>query len=89
MTFRGLTDQIAYAYDRLRITRRVSAMVTLYLVYRVSIEAWGFAESSRFEGIEVAAIIAAVTAPLTALMGYTMKVHHRGHEHPVDIERRE
>lgn len=79
MSFKHFIDNCAYAYDKLRITRRLAATVTLFLVYDVTTKAWAYAESSHFDGLAVAAIIAAVTAPLSTLMGYTMKVHQMGH----------
>lgn len=79
MWWKNLIDNIAYAYDRLRITRRTSVCVTLYLVVNTISEAWHFAATTSFDAIGTAAIIGAIFAPLSGLMGFSLKYHHQGH----------
>ena len=44
--------------------------VTVWLTISVVREAWLFAAVSHFDGIGTAAVIAAITAPVTALQGF-------------------
>jgi hypothetical protein len=44
--------------------------VTVWLTVSVIREAWIFAAMSHFDGVGTAAVIAAVTAPVTALQGF-------------------
>ena len=56
--------------DRRYITRRIMSMGTFAMVLYALFWCFDFAQSSQRTGVDVAAIIAAVTAPLNLLMGY-------------------
>lgn len=60
------------------IVRRIVLFVTLYMTYAAFTWAATFAGVSDKTGIEIAAIIAAVTAPITVLQGFVFKVYAEG-----------
>lgn len=68
--------------DSRSITRRIVLFVTLWMTWAAFIWAAGFAEATDKAGLEVAAIIAAVTAPIAALQGFIFKVYAEGRNEP-------
>lgn len=58
--------------------RGLTMYVTLGLTVYVTLEAFRFAYASNLPGIDIAAIIAAVTAPMAALQKYTFDAYMRG-----------
>ena len=64
------------------IVRRVTVGVTLWLTVYVTIRGWDFAMVSRFDGLGTAACIAAVTAPLSWLMGSVFKRYEASRTDP-------
>lgn len=60
------------------IVRRIVIFVTLYMTWIAFYWAAEFAETSDKPGLEIAAIIAAVIAPVTALQGFVFKVYTQG-----------
>lgn len=61
--------------DSRSIVRRIVLFVTLWMTWEAFQWAAGFAQSSTKAGIDIAAIIAAVTAPISVLQGYVFKVY--------------
>lgn len=55
--------------DERGIVRRSVLGVAIWMTWRVSVWAMGFAEHSARPGLDVAAIIAAVSAPITLFAG--------------------
>lgn len=53
--------------------RALTLYCALYMTWEAYLWAAGFAYATDKPGVEVAAIIAAVTAPVSALMGYVFK----------------
>lgn len=49
--------------------------VTVWMTWRVTIEAWQFAHMSQFDGVGTAAVIAAVAGPLAALQAFVFKFY--------------
>lgn len=64
--------------DNRSVIRRIVLFVTLWMTWASFMWAAGFAESTLKSGLEVAAIIAAVTAPIAALQGFIFKVYAEG-----------
>lgn len=64
--------------DQRHIVRRVAFFVTLWMTWRAFTWAAVFAETSSRTGMDVAAIIAAVTAPIAALQGYVFSQYGQG-----------
>lgn len=64
--------------DSRSVIRRIVLFVTLWMTWAAFAWAAGFAEGTTKSGMEVAAIIAAVTAPIAALQGYVFKVYAEG-----------
>lgn len=64
--------------DQRAIIRRIMLFSTMYMTWHAYL--WGahFAEVTVRPGMEVPSIIAAVTAPIIALMGYVLKVYADG-----------
>lgn len=61
--------------DQYQVTRKVVLFLTMWLTWIVSDWAMWFAVGNARDGMEIAAIIAAVTAPVVALGGYVFKVY--------------
>lgn len=59
--------------DRRGVIRRAVLGAAIWMTWRVSAWAMWFAESSERPGIDVAAIIAAVSAPITLFAGSAFK----------------
>jgi len=47
----------------------------MWMTWLVTVEAWAFAVSSRFDGVGTSAVIAAVTAPFAALQAAFFKTY--------------
>lgn len=75
-----IVDGLNYGLDTLRVSRRASVWVSLYLVVFVTMEAWDFALKSPFDGVGTAAVIGAITAPLSWLVKGAIDAHHQGHK---------
>jgi len=61
--------------DGRRVVRRLVLFVTLWLTWRSFEWAAFFAETTTRSGIDVAAIIAAVTAPVSTLLAAVVKFY--------------
>ena len=61
--------------DKRGIVRRLVLAVAIWMTWRVSVWAMGFAAVADQPGVEVAAIIAAVTAPVTLFAGSVFKAY--------------
>lgn len=61
--------------DRYRVTRRLTLGIAIWMTWIVSEWAMWFAAGNARNGVEIAAIIAAVTAPTTLFGGYIFKVY--------------
>lgn len=61
--------------DRYRVTRRLTLGIAIWMTWVVSEWAMWFATGNSRNGVEIAAIIAAVTAPTTLFGGYIFKVY--------------
>lgn len=61
--------------DTRAIVRRIVLFVTLWMTWEAFQWAAEFAETTTKSGVEVAAIVAAVTAPIAALQGYVFKIY--------------
>lgn len=64
--------------DRRQVVRRIAFFTTLWMTWQAFTWAAVFAETSSRVGIDVAAIIAAVTAPVAALQGYIFSSYSQG-----------
>lgn len=73
-----LWDWIDHRY----IVRRATLFATVWMTWRSFAWAAAFAEATDKTGIEVGAIIAAVTAPVAALQGYVFKLYAEHREPP-------
>ncbi len=58
--------------------RGLTMYVTLGLTVYVTFEAFRFAYASELPGLELAAVLAAVTTPMAALQKYTFDAYMRG-----------
>jgi hypothetical protein len=61
--------------DPYGVNRRVILFITVYMTWKSFEWAAHFAGTSTKSGLEEAAIIAAVTAPISALQGFVFKVY--------------
>ena len=61
--------------DERGIVRRIVLGVAIWMTWRVSLWATAFAVTSDKPGLEVAAIIAAATAPVTLFAGAVFKAY--------------
>ncbi len=61
--------------DERGIVRRAVLGVAIWMTWRVSVWAMGYAETSPRPGVDIAAIIAAVTAPVTLFAGAIFKAY--------------
>lgn len=64
--------------DKRSVIRRVVLGVTLWMTWRAFAWAAEFAEATDKSGMDVAAIIAAVTAPITYLQAAVFKTYAEG-----------
>ena len=64
--------------DSRSVIRRIVLFVTLWMTWAAFAWAAGFAETTLKSGIEVAAIIGAVTAPIAALQAFIFKIYAEG-----------
>ena len=75
-------DKVAYAFNELKITRRIGFYFSLWMTwYAVSycIEFATVAIANGVATLDVAAIIAAILVPISGLQGFALNAHHRGH----------
>lgn len=61
--------------DERGIVRRAVLGVAIWMTWRVSVWAMGYAADSPRPGVDVAAIIAAVSAPVTLFAGAVFKAY--------------
>lgn len=61
--------------DERGIVRRTVLGVAIWMTWRVSVWAMGYAETSPRPGVDIAAIIAAVTAPVTLFAGAIFRAY--------------
>ena len=61
--------------DRYMVVRRIVLTTAIWMTWIVSDWAMWFATGNTRNGLEMAAIIAAVTAPVTAFGAYVFKVY--------------
>lgn len=61
--------------DTRAIVRRTILFSTFWMTWEAFQWAAEFAETTTKSGMEVAAIVAAVTAPIAALQGYVFKIY--------------
>lgn len=61
--------------DDRAITRRIVLSIAIWMTWNVSEWAMHFVEGSTRPGIDLAAIIAAVTAPVTVFGGFVFKAY--------------
>lgn len=61
--------------DRRRIVHRLMLFITLWMTWEAFHWATMYASTVEISGMDAAAIIAAVTAPISALQGYVFKVY--------------
>lgn len=64
--------------DSRHIVRRIAFFVTLWMTWQSFAWAAVFAETTARTGMDVAAIITAVTAPIAALQGYIFSAYNQG-----------
>jgi hypothetical protein len=69
----GILQFLFDVINRQGVVRRAVLGVTVYMTYTATIWAQHFAQTTERSGVDVAAIIGAVTAPLMALQGYAFK----------------
>ena len=70
---RSLLDYLYDVINEQGVIRRVVLLFTLYMTWTCTQWAQGFATSSPRPGMDIAAIIAAVTAPMMALQAFAFK----------------
>lgn len=76
-----MSDWVARFWDWLdsrAVVRRASLALTFWMTYAAFEWAKQFALATKLGGIDAAAIIAAVTAPITVLQGYVFKAYIDG-----------
>lgn len=61
--------------DRYSVVRRLVLAIAIWMTWAVSKWAMWFAVDNARDGVEIAAIIAAVTGPVTVFGGYVFKVY--------------
>ncbi len=61
--------------DQYSVVRRLVLGIAIWMTWAVSEWAMWFAVDNARNGVEIAAIIAAVTAPVTVFGGYVFKVY--------------
>ncbi len=64
--------------DNRGIIRRVILGVAIYMTWRVSVWSMGYAEQSAEDGVQIAAILVAVQAPVTLFAGMVFKAYIEG-----------
>lgn len=74
-----MNDIIAWLDRRHFVSVRAAMQyVTLWMTWEVTRWAFAYAHASKLPGIEVAAVIAAVTVPFCALQGAVFAMYMRG-----------
>lgn len=68
-------DALMDFIDKRGVVRRVVLAVAIYMTWRVSVWAMMFVGHSDLSGVDLAAVVAAVTAPVTAFGGYVFKAY--------------
>jgi hypothetical protein len=53
--------------------RSLVLYVCVWMTWKATVAAWGFASSSTFDGVGTAAVIGAVTGPIAALNTFVFK----------------
>ncbi len=61
--------------DSRGIVRRIVLGIAMWMTWRVSVWGMAYANSSTLPGVEQAAVIAAVTAPITRFAGAVFKAY--------------
>lgn len=61
--------------DQRGVIRRIVLGIAIWMTWRVSMWAMIYAETSTRPGLDIAAIIAAVTGPVTIFGGYAFKAY--------------
>lgn len=64
--------------DQRSVVRRLVLFTTLWMTWQAFTWAGVFATTTDKPGMDVAAIIAAVTAPISLLQGYVFQVYAKG-----------
>jgi hypothetical protein len=64
--------------DKYSVIRRLTLATAIWMTWAVSEWAMWFAVGNARNGMEIAAVIAAVTAPVTMFGGYVFKVYADG-----------
>lgn len=77
MIERATTNLLDFIDNR-AVVRRVVLGFTLYMTWLVTHHAWLFAQTSTFDGVGTAAVIAAVMAPTAALQGFAFQQYTKG-----------
>lgn len=72
-----ISDLLDFVDER-AVVRRAVLFITLWMTWEAFYWAAKFATLTDKSGIEVAAIIAAVTAPISLLQGFVFKVYADG-----------
>lgn len=68
--------------DKRGVVRRVVLGIAVWMTWRATVWATAFAQASDKPGIEVAAIIAAATAPLTLFTAAVFKAYVESRQQP-------
>lgn len=76
MTYKEIVDNIAYAIDTLRITRRVGFYFTLWITLHAFQESVVISKAIE-DPLGAAAVIAALMVPISALQGAALNFHHK------------
>lgn len=77
---RKVVDNIAYALDNLKVSRRAGFFFTLWVTYFAITTCASIAIGAGGVSFDVAAVIAAIMAPVTGLQAAIVKFHHGGHK---------
>jgi len=64
--------------DSRSVVRRVVLFFTLYMTWYGTHKAFLFAQSSTFDGVGTAAVIAAILVPIGALQGFAFQQYVKG-----------
>lgn len=68
-------DAFFSVVDKYGVVRRIVLIVAIWMTWNVSVWAMGYVTTSPRPGIDLAAIIAAVTAPVTMFATYVFKAY--------------
>lgn len=80
MTYRGLVDDVAYALDQLKVTRKITLGFAMWITYFAFSESVRFAYSSELDGLATGAVIGALTTPVSGFVGFVAKFYYDGHK---------